>query len=112
MRRLRALVAVILFGGCQSPGERAMASLEQGLDELVILIERRDRGEIDDDAMAAALERWHGGSGRELEASAREAARSTGPRSRADLEARWRTTSRALAKRLGDTSKHKLDMSE
>lgn len=98
------LVLLMLIGvgssGCESPGERAIARLEQGLSELVVMVERRDRGELDDTTMTAELKRWHEGPGRDLEFVAREAARSSGPDLRAELDQRWQVLAKTLEQRL------------
>lgn len=100
---LSAAVVVTALTGCARPGERALVALERGLDELMVLAERRDRGELDDKAFGEALASWER-TGRAIERLSVEAARSAGPEERAELEGRWRALSARLGVRLSAIS--------
>lgn len=97
-----ALLALVVTG-CSRPGERAIATLERGLDELMALAERRDRGELDERGLGEALASWER-TGRAIERLSVEAARSAGPEERAALERRWRALSARLGERLSTIS--------
>lgn len=101
--RLIALFVVMAMPACARPGERALTALERGLDDLLVLIERRDRGELDDHAFSEALAGWEP-VGRSIERLSAEAARSAGPEERAGIERRWRELSTRLGARLSRIS--------
>lgn len=102
-RTLLIVLVTLVASGCSRPGDRALSALERGLDTLTALVERRDRGELDEAAFGAALLAWER-EGRTIERLGVEAARSAGPEERSRLERRWRELSTRLGARLSAIS--------
>jgi len=98
------ILAVSSVAGCQSPGDVAAASLDRSVETLVALVERRDRGELDQVALTAALHAWLQSEGSDLALLSDEAARSLAPGMRAMLALRWRDLAQRLSTRLGRVS--------
>lgn len=85
---------------CSRPGDEAIERIEAGLNTLISLAERRDRGELDQRALTAALTAWEQTEGAEIAMLSSEAARALGPPLRAELAERWRAISERLRARL------------
>jgi len=82
----------------------AIDRVEAGLETLISLVERRDRGELDQRALTAALNAWEQSEGADIALLSTEAARSLGPSLRAELGERWRVVSERLRARLSGHS--------
>jgi hypothetical protein len=93
---------------CQRPGDLALEQLVNGVERLIELVGRRDRGELDEAGMLAALHAWQRSEGAEIARVSSEAARSMAPPHRRALAERWRHASERLLARLATDPKERV----
>ena len=95
-----AVVATIALGGCADPGATALDRTIQGLDQLIVIAERRARGELDAAQTASAISAWQRSEGVEITSLSHDAARALGLTLRRALEARWNDRAGPLVERV------------
>ena len=95
-----ACAIVITCSACADPGRAALERLVRGTDALIVLAERRARGELDGPALNAALVAWERTERIEIETLSADASRALGADLRAALAERWRSAAERLSKRL------------
>lgn len=95
---IAALAAMVC--ACADPGADALDRVVRASDALILIADRRARGELDGPALTAAIGAWARTDGAALETISKDAARALGPALRGALAERWRIASEPLLGRL------------